>query len=45
MPVGLVKDLSPLGHSGHRRLQDVVGSTEMEDGKPNTKGVWESLDK
>ena len=34
MPVGRVKDLRPLGHSGHRRLQDVVGSMEMLIGKP-----------
>ena len=27
MPVGRVKDRSPLGHSGQRRLQEVVGST------------------
>jgi hypothetical protein len=29
-----VKDLNPLGHSGHRRLQDVVGSKEILIGKP-----------
>src|SRR5438034_772904 len=30
MPVGLVKALKPLGHSGQRRLQEVVGSKENE---------------
>ena len=33
MPVGLVNDRNPLGHSGHRRLQDVVGSKEIATGK------------
>lgn len=32
MPVGLVKALNPLGHSGHRKLHEVVGSNEMEIG-------------
>ena len=32
IPVGLVNALSPLGHSGHLRLQEVVGSKEMEIG-------------
>jgi len=32
IPVGLVNDLNPLGHSGQRRLQDVVGSNEIEMG-------------
>jgi len=27
-----VNALSPLGHSGQRRLHDVVGSNEMETG-------------
>lgn len=39
MPVGLVKALNPLGHSGQRRLQDVVGSNEMEIGIPQTMGL------
>jgi hypothetical protein len=38
MPVCRVKDLSPLGHSGQRRLQDVVGSNERLIGKPETTG-------
>jgi len=32
IPVGRVNDRRPLGHSGQRRLQDVVGSKEMEIG-------------
>lgn len=32
MPVGLVKARNPLGHSGHRKLQEVVGSKLMEIG-------------
>ena len=32
MPVGLVNSLNPLGHSGQRRLHDVVGSKEIEIG-------------
>ena len=32
MPVGLVKALNPLGHSGHLKLQDVVGSKDIEIG-------------
>jgi hypothetical protein len=32
IPVGRVKALKPLGHSGQRRLQEVVGSNEMEIG-------------
>ena len=35
MPVGLVNDLKPLGHSGQRRLQEVVGSMEIEMGNPH----------
>jgi hypothetical protein len=38
MPVGLVKARNPLGHSGQRKLQDVVGSNEMEIGKPHWTG-------
>ena len=32
MPVGRENDRIPLGHSGQRRLQLVVGSKEMETG-------------
>lgn len=32
MPVGRVKERKPLGHSGHRRLQEVVGSIDTEIG-------------
>ena len=43
MPVGLVKALNPLGHSGQRRLQLVVGSKEIETGKPHCIGLSSSL--
>ena len=39
MPVGLVKALNPLGHSGQRRLQEVVGSKEIEIGTHQTMGL------
>ena len=32
MPVGLVNSRKPLGHSGHRKLQLVVGSNDIEIG-------------
>ena len=35
MPVGRVNDRSPLGHSGQRRLQLVVGSKDNETGSPH----------
>jgi len=35
MPVGLLKERRPLGHSGQRRLQEVVGSNEIEIGNPH----------
>lgn len=38
MPVGLVNALNPLGHSGQRRLQEVVGSNDIEMGSPQTMG-------
>jgi hypothetical protein len=34
MPVGLLKLLNPLGHWGHLKLQEVVGSMENEIGFP-----------
>ena len=40
MPVGLVNARNPLGHSGHRRLQEVVGSKEMEIGYPHCMGFF-----
>lgn len=43
MPVGLVKALNPLGHSGQRRLQLVVGSKEIETGNPHCIGLSNSL--
>jgi len=35
IPVGLVKARKPLGHSGHLKLQEVVGSKEIENGDPH----------
>jgi hypothetical protein len=35
MPIGRVNALNPLGHSGQRKLQEVVGSKEIEKGKPH----------
>ena len=43
MPVGLEKALNPLGHSGQRRLQDVVGSNEIEIGIPHWIGFFVNL--
>ena len=40
LPVGLVKDLNPLGHSGHLKLQAVVGSKDNEKGRPHTFGFF-----
>lgn len=33
MPVGRVNERNPEGHSGQRKLHDVVGSIEMLVGK------------
>jgi hypothetical protein len=44
MPVGLVKERNPLGHSGHRRLQEVVGSIEMLMGNPLMEGFFVNLE-
>jgi hypothetical protein len=38
MPVGRVKARKPLIHSGHRKLQEVVGSIEMLMGNPRITG-------
>lgn len=38
MPVGLVNWRKPLGHSGQRKLQLVVGSKETETGRPHCNG-------
>ena len=35
IPVGREKALKPLGHSGQRKLQEVVGSKEIETGMPH----------
>jgi len=40
MPVGLVNERSPEGHSGQRKLHEVVGSTETENGKPSMVGTF-----
>jgi len=32
IPVGRVKERNPLGHSGQRKLQEVVGSMAIEYG-------------
>jgi len=37
-PVGLVKARKPLGHSGHFKLQAVVGSMETVKGNPHCIG-------
>jgi hypothetical protein len=38
MPVSRVKDLNPLGHSGHLKLHEVVGSIVTDTGIPHTNG-------
>ena len=45
MPVSLVKDLSPEGHSGQRKLQDVVGSIAMLTGIPGKTALPENREK
>ncbi len=42
-PVALEKALNPLGHSGHLRLQAVVGSMEMVIGSPHWMGFFNHL--
>ena len=39
MPVGRVKERSPLGHSGHLRLHEVVGSMDSDVGM-TLDGIW-----
>ena len=39
IPVGRVKALKPLGHSGQRKLHEVVGSKEIDIGKPHWIGL------
>jgi hypothetical protein len=34
VPIGLVNDRSPLGHSGHLKLHEVVGSIDKAKGFP-----------
>ena len=45
MPVGRLKDLKPLGHSGQRKLQEVVGSIERLIGVPQTIAFRVNRDK
>jgi hypothetical protein len=42
MPVGLVNSRFPLGHSGQRKLQDVVGSMLMLMGNPQCMGFFKT---
>ena len=42
--MGLEKERSPLGHSGQRRLHDVVGSTEILMGIPRWKAFLTALE-
>lgn len=44
MPIGLVNCLNPLGHSGQRRLQLVVGSIAKLIGSPLLKFRFVCLD-
>ena len=44
LPVSLENDLNPLGHSGQRKLQDVVGSIEILDGLPQRIGRFKILE-
>jgi hypothetical protein len=39
MPVGRENERRPEGHSGQRKLQEVVGSMETEKGKPIIIGI------
>lgn len=45
MPVGRVNDRNPLGHSGQRKLQEVVGSNEIEKGIPGLYTFFVHFDK
>lgn len=43
LPVGLENERNPLGHSGHLRLQAVVGSIDTVKGRPHCTGAPLSL--
>lgn len=43
MPVGRVNARKPLGHSGQRRLHEVVGSKDTETGYPHCTGFLVTL--
>ena len=45
IPVLRENDLIPLGHSGHRKLQDVVGSMLILIGNPQCIGLFIHFDK
>jgi hypothetical protein len=45
MPVGRVNERNPLGHSGHLKLQEVVGSNDNEIGKPHCVGFADHREK
>ena len=42
MPVGLVNSRFPLGHSGQRKLQEVVGSMLILMGNPQWIGFFKN---
>lgn len=44
IPVGREKERNPLGHSGQRRLQLVVGSMLMLTGMPQCTGFFSTRD-
>ena len=44
IPVGLVNALKPLGHSGHLKLHEVVGSKDMLAGYPHCTDFFVTLD-
>ena len=43
-PIGRLNCLNPLGHSGHFRLQAVVGSMEIAIGVPQCIGFFNNLE-
>jgi hypothetical protein len=44
MPVGLENERNPLGHSGQRKLQLVVGSTDICIGIPQCLSFFATLE-
>ncbi|HLT75630.1 MAG TPA: hypothetical protein VKZ68_11100 [Ohtaekwangia sp.] len=45
MPVGRVKERNPLGHSGHLRLHEVVGSIARAIGMPLISGRFDKRER